>query len=144
MHLKGSCSICKQITFKRILTTGARSGYVYSKERVTTPPYRNVNYMKKTFGNRLESRRRVHNEVDIVRALRFGYTLQFLGIQNADIFAAKFAFDLSRSSQRPININMYITPPNIKQSLTAHTDFQGSFMVQLNGKNVGNYGCTMS
>ena len=134
IHLINNCSICSEITFRTILTTAAKSSYVYSKNRINTPPFRNINYMKKTFANRMESKRENHDERDIIRALQFGYTLQFLGIQRSDKFAARFAFQLSRSSQRPVNINMYITPPNVKKSLSAHTDFQGSFMVQLHGK----------
>ena len=100
IHLINNCSICSEITFRTILTTAAKSSYVYSKNRINTPPFRNINYMKKTFANRMESKRENHDERDIIRALQFGYTLQFLGIQRSDKFAARFAFQLSRSSQR--------------------------------------------
>ena len=134
IHLGKACTICSQITFKSILGDASKSGYKYSSDRANESPYRNVNYLKKSFVNRMESTRPTHYAKDIVRALKFGYTLQFLGIHRYDRHAARFALKLSRSSTRPVNINMYITPPNVDRSLNAHTDFQGSFMVQLNGK----------
>ena len=144
IHLGKACTICSQITFKSILGDAARSGYRYSSDRANESPYRNVNYLKKSFANRMESTRTTHYAKDIVRALKFGYTVQFFGIHRYDRHAARFALKLSRSSTRPVNINMYITPPNVARSLSAHTDFQGSFMLQLNGKSVGNCGFMMS
>ncbi len=108
-------------------------GYQYRGEK-RKPPHRNVKYMKKHFTGVEDQSIGTQQRGELVHALQNGYTLQFLGVHMWMKKLARFGIDLSRATTRTSSINLYITPPSVETSLSPHTDFQDSFMVQLQGR----------
>ena len=95
---------------------------------------KNVKYMKVRFSGVSRDPRGRQSRAELTKALLDGYTLQFLGIHFWSPSVARYAIEMSRASGRQTSINLYITPPGVSTSLSPHTDYQGSFMVQLHGR----------
>lgn len=110
--------------------SGQTFAYKGSKYQV---PFRNVKFIRGSFEPKEESPG-LKTEADLRRALRDGYTLQFYGIQKWLPGVASLAAQLTaKAVARPVNVNLYVTPPATEVSLTPHSDFQCSLMVQLTG-----------
>jgi ribosomal protein L16 Arg81 hydroxylase len=111
--------------------TGHTFKYAGSKYE---PPYRNVKFIRGSFTPKSE-KAGLKGAADLRRALKGGYTLQFYGVQQWQPTVASLAVQLTAQAvARPVNINLYITPPGTAVSLTPHSDFQCSLMVQLTGR----------
>ena len=108
--------------------------YMYKGNKRERKFPQNVKYIKVHFADVDKAPEGLQTRPELTKALIDGHTLQFLGIHFWSPKVARFAIDLSRASGRQTSINLYITPPGVTTSLSPHTDYQGSFMVQLHGR----------
>lgn len=108
-------------------------GYLYNGEK-RQHPNRNVKFMKEHFSGVADEPVGIQYRKELLQALENGYTMQMLGVHYWMKPPARFAIDLARATMRLTSINLYVTPPSVETSLSPHTDFQDSFMVQLHGR----------
>ena len=108
--------------------------YGYGSEK-TIPPHRNVNFLKREFGNKdTIQRNALQSASDLLDGMARNYTLQMLGTHYWIPSVANMSYWLSQVTKRPVSVNLYSTPENQKISLVPHSDFQCALMVQLEGR----------
>ena len=108
--------------------------YGYGSEK-TRPPHRNVNFLKREFGNKdTIARDKQLGPKDLLDGMRRNYTLQMLGTHYWIPSVANMSYWLSQVTSRPVSVNLYSTPMKQEVSLVPHSDFQCALMVQLEGR----------
>jgi hypothetical protein len=108
--------------------------YGYGSEK-TRPPHRNVNFLKREFGNKdTIPKDKQLGPKELLDGMRRNYTLQMLGTHYWIPSVANMSYWLSQVTSRPVSVNLYSTPENQQVSLVPHSDFQCALMVQLEGR----------
>mgnify|MGYP000860372492 CR=1 FL=1 len=131
LHIRATGAMNGLVSLQELLKDGP---YGYGSEK-TRAPHRNVNYIKREFGNKdTIARDTPQHAKDLLSAMRRNYTVQMLGTHYWMPAVANMSYWLSQTTSRPVSVNLYATPQNQQVSLVPHSDFQCALMVQLEGR----------
>jgi hypothetical protein len=131
LHIRAKGAMNNLVSLEYLLNDGP---YGYGSEK-TIAPHRNVNYLKRRFGNKDSiAKDTPQNKNNLLDAMRRNYTLQMLGTHYWIPSIANMSYWLSQATSRPVSVNLYSTPQNQKVSLVPHSDFQCALMVQIEGR----------
>ena len=131
LHIRAPGAMDQLISLEGLLQDGP---YGYGSDK-TQAPHRNVNYLKRQFGNKDSiSKNAPQDRNKLLDAMRRNYTLQMLGTHYWIPSIANMSYWLSQVTSRPVSVNLYSTPQNQKVSLVPHSDFQCALMMQVEGR----------